>query len=77
MTHDHSSYYSAAACIGLAVIAWLALNGLVPLPFSLVNLPASWLGALVFVLVLALVAWAIATITKASSNVPTNRPHHP
>src|SRR5262249_22705173 len=33
-----------------------------------------WLGAMVFALAPALVAWAIATITRAGSNVPTRRP---
>ena len=33
-----------------------------------------WLGALVFVLALALSVWAIATMTGAGSNVPTNLP---
>jgi protein-S-isoprenylcysteine O-methyltransferase Ste14 len=32
------------------------------------------IGALVFVLALALFAWAIVTITGAGSNVPTNQP---
>ena len=41
-------------------MAWLRQNG--------------WLGALVFVLALALFAWAIVTMTRAGSNVPTNRP---
>jgi protein-S-isoprenylcysteine O-methyltransferase Ste14 len=59
---------------GLAVIAGLALNWLVPLPFLPTDLPAGWLGAMVFVLALALVAWAIVTLTRAGSNVPTNRP---
>ena len=58
----------------LAVIAGLALNWLVPLPFLPVDLPAGWLGAIVFVFALALVAWAIVTITRAGSNVPTNLP---
>jgi len=62
----------------LAVIAGLALDWLVPLPFLPADLPAGWpgsmLGALVFVLALALAAWAIVTITRAGSNVPTNRP---
>jgi protein-S-isoprenylcysteine O-methyltransferase Ste14 len=52
----------------------LALNWLVPLPLLHVRLPAGWLGAAVFVLALALFAWAIVTITRAGSNVPTNRP---
>jgi protein-S-isoprenylcysteine O-methyltransferase Ste14 len=58
----------------LAVLAGLALERLVPLPFLPADLPAGWLGALVFVLALALASWAIVTITKAGSNVPTNRP---
>ena len=60
--------------MGLAVIAGLAFNWLVPLPFLPADLPAGWLGAMVFVFALALFAWAIVTITRASSNVPTNRP---
>jgi protein-S-isoprenylcysteine O-methyltransferase Ste14 len=59
---------------GLAVIAGLALNWLVPLAFLPADLPAGWLGAMVFVLALALFAWAIVTITRAGSNVPTNLP---
>ena len=59
---------------GLAVIAGLALNWLVPLPFLPADLPAGWLGAMVIVLALALFAWAIVTITRAGSSVPTNRP---
>src|SRR6266508_215943 len=59
---------------GLAVIAELALDWLAPLPFLPADLPAGWLGAMVFVFALALVAWAIITITRAGSNVPTNLP---
>jgi protein-S-isoprenylcysteine O-methyltransferase Ste14 len=59
---------------GLAVIAGLALNWLVPLPLLPVDVSAGWLGAMVFVLALALFAWAIVTMTRAGSNVPTNRP---
>jgi protein-S-isoprenylcysteine O-methyltransferase Ste14 len=59
---------------GLAVIAGLALNWLVPAPFLPADLPAAWLGAMVFVLALALAAWAIVTMTRAGSNVPTNLP---
>jgi protein-S-isoprenylcysteine O-methyltransferase Ste14 len=59
---------------GLAVIAGLALDWLVPLPFLPADLPAGWPGAIVFVLALALVAWAIVTITRAGSSVPTNLP---
>jgi protein-S-isoprenylcysteine O-methyltransferase Ste14 len=60
--------------LGLAVIAGLALNWLMPLQFLPTNLPAGQLGIAVFVLALALFAWAIVTMTRAGSNVPTNRP---
>jgi hypothetical protein len=46
----------------------------VALPFLPLDLPAGLLGAIVFVLALALAAWPIVTITKAGSNVPTNLP---
>jgi protein-S-isoprenylcysteine O-methyltransferase Ste14 len=59
---------------GLAVIAGLALNWLIPLRLLPADLPAGWLGAAVFVAALALFAWAIATITGAGSNVPTSLP---
>ena len=58
----------------LAVPGGLALNRLVPLPFLPADQPVGWLGALVFGLALALFAWAILTMTRAGSNVPTNRP---
>ena len=59
---------------GLAVVAGLALHWVVPLPFLPGHLPAGWLGAIVFLLALALFAWAIVTVTRAGSNVPTTRP---
>jgi protein-S-isoprenylcysteine O-methyltransferase Ste14 len=59
---------------GLAIVAGLALDWLVPLAFMPAGLPAGWLGTTVFLFALALAAWAIATITRAGSNVPTNRP---
>jgi hypothetical protein len=40
----------------VAVLAGLALNWLVPLPFAPAAVPAGWLGAMVFVLALALFA---------------------
>jgi hypothetical protein len=45
-----------------------------PLPFLPAALPAGLPGAMVFVLALALVAWAIATMTRAGPSVPTNLP---
>jgi protein-S-isoprenylcysteine O-methyltransferase Ste14 len=58
----------------LAIVAGLALNFPMPLTFVPAAVPASWLGAAVFVAALALAIWAIATITRAGSNVPTNMP---
>jgi len=58
----------------VAVLAGLALNWLMPLPFVPAAMLASWLGAMVFALAVALSVWAITTITRAGSNVPTNRP---
>jgi protein-S-isoprenylcysteine O-methyltransferase Ste14 len=58
----------------LAVIVGLALDWLLPSPFLPFGLPAALLGAMVFVIALALFAWAIITITRAGSSVPTNRP---
>src|SRR5216684_8753530 len=58
----------------VSVLAGLALNRLTPLPFVPAVAPAGWVGAMVFALALALLAWAIATNTRAGSNVPTNRP---
>jgi protein-S-isoprenylcysteine O-methyltransferase Ste14 len=59
---------------GLAVLAGVALDWLLPLPFLPPHVPTGWLGAIVFIVALALIAWAIVTITSAGSNVPTNRP---
>jgi protein-S-isoprenylcysteine O-methyltransferase Ste14 len=58
----------------LAVLAALALQWLMPLPFMPAAVPAGWVGGAVFALALALAVWAIATITRAGSNVPTNMP---
>ena len=58
----------------LAVLAGLVLDWLVPLPFLPEDWPAGLLGAAVFVLALALAVSAIATMTRAGTNVPTNRP---
>ena len=58
----------------LAVLAGLALNCLMPLPFLPAAVSAGWFGVIVFALALALVAWAITTMTRAGSNVPTRLP---
>ena len=58
----------------LAVIAGFALDWLEPLALLPEDWPTGWLGAVVFVLALALAVWAMDTIVRAGSNVPTNRP---
>ena len=58
----------------LSVLAGLALHWLMPLPFMPPAVSARWLGAAVFAAALALFAWAIVTMTRAGSNVPTNMP---
>src|SRR5262249_49043410 len=58
----------------IAVLAGLGLHWLMPLRLLPTAVPAGWLGAMVFVLALALFGWAIATISRAGSNVPTNMP---
>ena len=59
---------------GLAIIVGLALHWLVPLPFMPAHLPVGWIGAVIFVLAIALGVSSVITMTKAGSNVPTNRP---
>ena len=58
----------------LAVLAGLALQWIVPMPFLPASVPALWIGGMVFLAALALLAWAFATMTRAGSNVPTNLP---
>jgi protein-S-isoprenylcysteine O-methyltransferase Ste14 len=60
--------------LAVAAIAGLALGWFLPLQFLPANLPGRWLGAVVFVLALALFAWAVATMSRAGSNVPTSLP---
>ncbi len=59
---------------GIAVLSGLTLNWLQPLPFVPALVPAVRLGAVVFLLALALFVWAVATMTRAGSNVPTSQP---
>ena len=57
-----------------AIIAGIALDRLLPLPWLSSDFRAGWIGGAVFALGLALLVWAAVTITKAGSNVPTNQP---
>ncbi|MGK9169588.1 isoprenylcysteine carboxylmethyltransferase family protein [Inquilinus limosus] len=58
----------------LAVLVGLALDWLMPLPFMPAAVSAGWLGGTAFAIALGLFVWAIATLTRAGSNVPTNMP---
>src|SRR5215475_11992474 len=58
----------------LAAVVGIALGWLVPVSFVPAPIPAAWIGGAVFVLALALFAWAVTTMTRAGSNVPTSRP---
>jgi len=60
--------------LAVALLAGLALNWLVPLPFVPAAVPAVWLGAAVFAVALALFVWAVTTMSRAGSNVQTSRP---
>ena len=58
----------------LAVIAGFVFGWLEPLEFVPEDWSAGLLGAVVVVLALALGVWALDTMTRAGTNVPTNRP---
>ena len=58
----------------LAVLVGLALQWIMPLPFMPAAVSAGWAGGAVFAAALALFASAIIAMTRAGSNVPTNRP---
>jgi protein-S-isoprenylcysteine O-methyltransferase Ste14 len=58
----------------LAVVAGLGLQWLVPLRLLPAGVPARGLGIAVIAGALALGVWAVVTMTRAGSNVPTNRP---
>jgi protein-S-isoprenylcysteine O-methyltransferase Ste14 len=58
----------------LAAVVGIALGWLAPWPFMPAAVPAIWVGAALVVLAVALFVWAIITMTRAGSNVPTSRP---
>ena len=58
----------------LAVVVGFALDWLEPVDFVPEDWPAGLLGAVVFVLALALAVSAIDAMTRAGTSVPTNRP---
>ena len=60
--------------LAIAGVAGLALEELWPMPIVAGNRVAMWAGALLVMIGFALVVWAIATVQRAGSNVPTNMP---
>lgn len=58
----------------LAILVGIGLGQLVPMPFVPAGLPANWIGVAVILLGLGLAAWAIVTMSRAGSSVPTNQP---
>lgn len=58
----------------VALAAGFTLTWLEPLPFVPDDWPGGLIGAVVFVLALALALWAMDTMTREGTNVPTNRP---
>src|SRR5260221_13242348 len=58
----------------LAVLAALALQWLMPLPFMPAAAAAGRVGGAGFAMAIALVAWAIATLTRAGSHLASSIP---
>ena len=58
----------------IGAVVGIALGWLIPLRFVPATVPAAWLGGIVFALALALFAWAVTTMTRGGSNVPTSLP---
>ena len=58
----------------LAAVVGIALGWLAPVPFMPMAALAPWFGGALFVLALALFGWAITTMTRSGSNVPTSKP---
>jgi protein-S-isoprenylcysteine O-methyltransferase Ste14 len=58
----------------LAIVFGVALKWIVPAPFVPKAMPGLWIGPAVFALALALFFWANATMRRAGTPVPTDRP---
>jgi len=60
--------------LALAIAAALGLDFIWPLPFLPAGFPRAWAGGVVIAGALALFIWAVVTMIRAGSNVPTNMP---
>ncbi len=58
----------------LAAVSGLVIDWLYPLPFLPAAMPAGWLGAIVFVVGLALLIWAATTFRRAGTHIHTVQP---
>lgn len=56
----------------ISAVVGIALGWLIPLRFVPASVSPGWLGGIVFALALALFAWAVTTMTRGGSNVPTS-----
>jgi protein-S-isoprenylcysteine O-methyltransferase Ste14 len=81
MSADTSGTADTAQVLVRPPLAWaisavvgITLGWLFPLRFVPLFLPAAWLGGIVFALAVVLFAWAVTTMTRAGSNVPTSLP---
>ncbi|TCN28410.1 methyltransferase family protein [Sinorhizobium americanum] len=58
----------------LAVVAGIVFDAVFPLPFLSPDVPAGWLGAIVFLAGLAMLIWAAATFRRAGTHIQTVEP---
>jgi protein-S-isoprenylcysteine O-methyltransferase Ste14 len=60
--------------LALDIAAGIALDWFAPVQLLPANFPSGWAGGLVIVFAVGLFAWAIVTMTRAGTSVPTNQP---
>jgi protein-S-isoprenylcysteine O-methyltransferase Ste14 len=60
--------------LALAIAIALGLDILWPLPFLTAGFPRAYVGGVVIATALALFIWAVVTMTRAGTNIPTNLP---
>ena len=58
----------------LAIFAGLVVGWLYPLQFVPASIPRAWVGGGLFVLAVALAAWAVVTIRKAGTQFDVHKP---
>lgn len=60
--------------LALAIATALGLDSIWPLPFLPAGFPRAWAGGVVIAAAVALFIWAIVTMIRAGTNVPTSMP---